>query len=165
KPGNYYKVIIFNGSTLRGSLRVKTTGLKGGYSIKVGPGDNIPSLISTAIGNGKKNISLLFNGSDTYDLSDFEFPSDVESLGFVGIPDPNGRLPLIKKLKDVKPDQNFGTLLFEQVKMVGDNDYLIYFDDDNVTAKNVSFLNCELSNYRAIVRAKDRNIRINNILF
>lgn len=164
-PGSYYRLIMFNGSTIRGSLILKTTGIRGGYIIKVGPDDDIKSLITSAVNEGHTNISLLFDESETFDMADFDIPEDVKSIGFIGTPNASGALPVIKNLEIGAPDLDFGSMLFEQLKMEGKNGFMVYIDEYNSTGKRIEFSRCDLSDYRGLVRIKDNNISVNNIIF
>lgn len=165
-PGTYYNITIYNNEKARGIKVLKTTGLKGGYLIKVNPGDAISDLISNAVNQGKTNVTLLFTGGQTYDIGSFNIPSGITSLSFTGAPDANGTLPLINMPEIRFSDLIFGKLLFEHVKLKGDyGKYFIYVSDDNAEAEEFTFSGCDLSDFRSIVRLANNKISVNKISF
>jgi hypothetical protein len=167
-PGTNYIVSIFNNDIVRGTKVLKTSGLQGGIIIHVNPGDDIPALLSDAISQGKPNVTLIFKGGETYDLSTaaLMLPAGLSNISFTGERATDGSLPTLK-LKEVRlSDVIFGKVLFEKVNLTGGTgDYLINLATDGVEIEEYVFTGCLISNYRGTVRVQNKNVKLQKITF
>ncbi|WP_353138226.1 DUF5123 domain-containing protein [Pseudopedobacter sp.] len=168
-PGTNYKIIIYNNEVERGTKILKTSGLQGGIIINVNPGDDIPALVSTAVSQGKPNVTLMFKGGETYDLGTLILPAGLSNVSFTGENDISGTagLPALLNLKEVRlSDAIFGKLIFEKVVLTGGTgDYLINLATDGVEIEEYNFSNCFIFNYRGTVRVQNKNIKLKKISF
>lgn len=167
-PGTNYLVVIFNNDVGRGTKALKTSGLQGGIIIHVNPGDDIPALLSDAISQGKPNVTLIFKGGETYDLSTaaLMLPAGLSNISFTGERATDGSLPTLK-LKEVRlSDVIFGKVLFEKVNLTGGTgDYLINLATDGVEIEEYVFTGCLIANYRGTVRLQNKNVKVKKIIF
>lgn len=167
-PGTNYKIVIYNNEIERGTKILKTSGLQGGIIINVNPGDNIPALVADAILQGKPNVTLMFRGGETYDLSleALTLPAGLSNISFTGEKAGNGSLPILK-LKEIRlSDPIFGKILFEKLSLVGGTgDYLINLGTDGVEIDEYVFTGCLIENYRGTVRIQNKNIKLKKITF
>lgn len=166
-PGTNYKVVIYNNDAERGTKILKTSGLQGGVIIQVNPGDNIPTLVSGAIAQGKPNVILMFKGGETYNLATLTLPAGLSNVSFTGESTVDGIKPLLN-MKELKlSDMIFGKVLFENIQLIGSNvdgDYLINLAANGLEIEEYFFTNCYISNYRSAVRLANNTVKLNNII-
>lgn len=163
--GTSYSISILNNDIVRGVMNLRTAGLAGGFVIPVNPGDNIPSLISDAVTQGKNNIILEFTGGETYTLGTLTLPAGVANISFTGNIDPTAGMPVLS-LNEVRlTDPIVGKMLFENLVTAGSNSILFNMATDNVQIDEFSFVNTRLANYRSVVRLQNKIITAKKISF
>ncbi|WP_187263729.1 DUF5123 domain-containing protein [Pontibacter beigongshangensis] len=164
--GTTYQITIYNNDVVRGVKTLKTSGLEGGVIISVHPGDVVPDLISGAVAQGKSNITLLFDGGQTYDLATLTIPAGVSNLSFTGKPAQAGALPKLNILEVKLSDLIYGQLLFENIELLGDiGKYLFSLGTDNLQVGQFNFKGCRIANYRSLVRLGNNQMDMNKVLF
>lgn len=167
-PGTNYKVVIYNEEVERGVKLLKTSGLSGGVIIEVNPDDNISTLVSEAIANGKPNVTLIFKGGETYNLATLTLPAGLSNVSFTGEVTTDGVRPLLN-IKELKlSDVIFGKVLMENVRLVGtnvDGDYFVNLTTNGLEIEEYSFVNCYMTTYRAAVRIANNSVKVKNITF
>ncbi|AYD47302.1 DUF5123 domain-containing protein [Arachidicoccus soli] len=165
--GTNYKIIIYKNAVVRGTLVVKTTGLKGAVIIPVNPEDSIPALIANAIAQGTTNITLLFKGGQTYNLGTLILPKGLSNISFTGENSVDGKdgLPATVNISEARlTDAIFGKMIFENLILVGGtSNYLINIATDNVQVDEYNFVNCIISNYRSVTRVQNKLVKLGQI--
>jgi len=165
--GTNYKIVIYKNDVVRGTLVLKTTGLQGAIIIPVNPGDDIPTLISGAIAQGKPNVTLLFKGGQTYNLGTLILPAGLSNISFTGENSVDGKdgAPATVNISEARlTDAIFGKMIFENLILVGGtSNYLINIATDNVQVEQYDFVNCIISNYRSVTRVQNKIVNVGQI--
>ncbi|QIH32679.1 DUF5123 domain-containing protein [Sphingobacterium sp. DR205] len=157
QAGTNYRVAIFNEQNERGAKLLKTLGLAGGEMITVNPGDDIPTLVSSAIARGKTNIVLVFAGGKTYDLANVVIPAGISNLNLTGIPDANGNKPKLNLMGLQFTDLILGEVLFENLSIhANGSPFLISQDKNGASVIAYTFKNCYIERFGSGV------VRLNN---
>lgn len=166
-PGTLYKIDIYNNDVLRGTKILQTTGIKGAVIVPVNPGDDIGLLLADQIGQGHPAVTLLFKGGQTYDIGSVAVPTGLTDLSFTGEKEVWGdnAMPSILNISNVSLEgSHFESVIFEKVKLVGGTgDFLINMDDDNVVVGKYVFSNCDIENYKGVVRVQNKEIKLSQI--
>src|SRR5690606_1572942 len=119
-----------------------------------------------AVAQGKSNITLLFDGGQTYDLATLTIPAGVSNLSFTGKPAQAGALPKLNILEVKLSDLIYGQLLFENIELLGDiGKYLFSLGTDNLHVGQFNFKGCRIANYRSLVRLGNNQMDMNKVLF
>lgn len=165
--GTNYRVVIYNEDIERGVLTLKTSGLQGGVTIAINPGDDIPALVSQAISQGSPNVTLLFKGGQTYDLGVLTLPAGLSNVSFTGEPDASGIKPQLKLAELKLSDLIFGKVLLENIALMGTNinGYFVNLSTNGVAVEEYAFVDCYMTTYRSAVRLGNNSISVKNILF
>jgi hypothetical protein len=160
-PGTHYRIIIYNNEVVRGTKELKTLGLKGGVAITVNPGDDLPAMITDAVGQGNTSITLLFQAGLTYNIGTLDIPAGVSNISFTG----ETPRPILNVQQVRFTDAQFGKMNFELVELVGGTgDYMINMSADNVEMEAYSFENCVIHNYRSLVRIQNKLVKLKQII-
>ncbi|UAY54526.1 DUF5123 domain-containing protein [Arachidicoccus terrestris] len=166
-PGTSYKIEIFNNDVLRGTMILHTTGIKGAVIVPVASGDDINAVLAEQVAEGHFAVTLLFNAGQNYDIGSVVLPSGLTDLSFTGEREVWGdnAMPSTLNISNVALEGNaFGSLIFQKVKLIGGTgDYLINMGDDNVDVGQFAFANCDIENYRGVVRVQNKAIRLSQI--
>lgn len=166
-PGTAYQVEIFNNDVLRGTKILNTTGIKGAVIVPVNPGDDINALLADQVAKGQPLVTLLFKGGQTYNIGSVVLPQGLSSLSFAGEKEVwgTGATPATLNISNVALEGNvLGALVFEKVKLIGGTgDYLVNMGDDNVKVDRYAFENCDIENYRGVVRIQNKAVKLGQI--
>lgn len=166
-PGTAYKIDIFNNDVLRGTEVLHTTGIKGAVIVPVSPGDDINALLSDEVSKGNLVVTLLFKGGQSYDVGSVQVPNELTSLSFTGDKEVFGTNAMASTLNMsgvALTGKSFDALIFEKVALIGGTgDYLINLGDDNSQIGRYSFSNCDIENYRGVVRVQNKAIKLGQI--
>lgn len=165
-PGTAYNFSIYNGSNIRGSLDLKTSGLSGSTIIPVTPTDDVASLILSAVNAGSSNITLAFDGNETYDIGNLAVPGGVTNISFTGVPGTGGVFPTMN-LREVRfAELIFEDVVFENVNLdVESQPFLLYLNDDNLDIGNLIFRNSTFKGFQSVIRASNKMISVKSISF
>ncbi|WP_333625119.1 DUF5123 domain-containing protein [Sphingobacterium siyangense] len=157
RPGTSYRVAIFNEENERGAKTVKTLGIAGGEMITVNPGDDIPTLISSAVAQGKTNIVLVFTGGKTYDLANLLIPAGISNLNLTGTSDAGGNYPKLNLSGLQLTDLVLGEVVFENLEIYANgSSFLISQDKNGASVAAYTFKNCYIERLGSGV------VRLNN---
>lgn len=166
-PGTAYKIDIFNNEVLRGTENLHTTGLKDAVIVPVSPGDDINALLADQVVKGNPIVTLLFKGGLSYDIGSVKVPTGLTSLSFTGEKEVFGANAMATTLNlsgVALEGKVFEDLIFEKVRLIGGTgDYLINQGDDNTQIERYGFSNCDIENYRGVVRVQNKVIKLGQI--
>lgn len=166
--GTAYQIAIYNDDVLRGTKQLTTSGIKGALLISVNPGDDIASLVSDAIHQGRTDVTLLFKANQRYDLGSVTLPAGLTNISFTGEKAAFGdnAQPAILDFSNVAfSGTSIGKMIFEKLDLVGGtSDFLVNLSADNLQVEQYDFLNCLMENYKGVVRVQNKAIQVGLIL-
>jgi len=167
--GTNYTAKIFNGSTTRGSLAVKTTGLFNSTTYKVLLTDTaatIGTALQGIVAGGAKDITVEFAAGTTYTIGgDITIPTGVNNIAFVGSMNSNGVLSSLNNARFRVQDKTNNILIQNLAITSADN---FFIDLATKTVNDIQIEGCTISKINSIVRLSGvcvvNNIIVNNCL-
>lgn len=156
-PGTKYEIQLMLDDQCRGSAIGSTGGLVNGTTVVVDETSNVDELLTTALGQGHKNIALVFPllaNAAVHEIGQINIPDGIESLLFIG----SSRTKELPKifLHAVRLNGLVKSINFQNISIDGRRNASNYFfniDNAEKHFKGVSFRNCEISNIsRSLVR-------------
>lgn len=157
--GTTYDFQIMLDDQLRGSRRIKTSGISGNdvQQIAIDETTDVNELLTTQAGLGNKKIVLLFPvlaNEGVYEIGQINIPDGIEDLYFAGVSN-SMELPKLF-LHAVRLNGLMQNIHFNNLSIDGrTNSSNYFFNIDNVDRhfKNVYFNGCEIRNIsRSLVR-------------
>ncbi|MCR4029684.1 MULTISPECIES: DUF5123 domain-containing protein [Flavobacterium] len=169
KGGTTYTAKIFNGTALRGSLPVKTTGIFGSTTYKVLLTDTASSIgtaLQGLVAGGAKDITVEFGAGESYSIGgDVTIPSGVNNIAFSGAKNNNGVLTNITNIR-FRVQDKINNLMIQNLTTTSADSFFI--DLGTKVVNDILVEGCTISKLNSIVRVSGTsvigNIIVNNCL-
>ncbi|MHC0444770.1 DUF4957 domain-containing protein [Flavobacterium sp. 3-218] len=169
KGGTVYTAKMFNGTSLRGSLPVKTTGIFNSTTYKVLLTDTAASIgtaLQGLVAGGSKDITVEFAAGAAYVMGgDLTIPTGVNNIAFVGSKNSEGVLSRAANIRFRVQDKVNDVLIQNLATSSSDS---FFIDLGNKVVNDILVEGCNISKLNSIVRVSGAsvigNITVNNCL-
>lgn len=161
--GTNYIVKIFNGTSVRGSLNVKTTGLPNSTIYNVLLTDtaaSIGTVLQGLVAGGATDITVEFAAGTAYTIGgDITIPTGVNNIAFVGSANEDHILSNLSNAR-IRVQTKVNDIVVQNLRTTSSGSFFI--DLGTKTVHDVQVEGCNVSQINSIVRVSGASV-VNNI--